>query len=94
LFGVPCASAYVATKFALEGVTQSLRYELAFFGIKVSIIEPGAIKTGVATRNMFIPKKIREQPQLATLEQEENLKNNNMPIISSFFRRNDKDHYG
>src|ERR687888_114957 len=92
-FGVPCASAYVATKFALEGVTQSLRYELAPFGIKVSIIEPGAIKTGVATRNMFIPKKIREQPQLATLEQEENLKNNNMPIISSFFRRNNKDHY-
>src|SRR5215211_3848827 len=41
-FGVPCASAYVATKFALEGLTQSLRYELAPFGIKVTIIEPGA----------------------------------------------------
>jgi NAD(P)-dependent dehydrogenase (short-subunit alcohol dehydrogenase family) len=33
-FGVPCASAYVATKFALEGVTQSLRYELHPLGSK------------------------------------------------------------
>lgn len=38
-FGVPCASAYVSTKFASEGLTQSLRYELAPFGIKVTIIE-------------------------------------------------------
>jgi NAD(P)-dependent dehydrogenase (short-subunit alcohol dehydrogenase family) len=68
-FGVPCASAYVATKFALEGITQSLRYELAPFEIKVSIIEPGAIKTDVASRNMLIPKKLREQLQLPVLRQ-------------------------
>ena len=60
-FGVPCASAYVSTKFALEGLTQSLRFELAQFGIKVAIIEPGAIKTNVATNNMFLPIKLREQ---------------------------------
>jgi NAD(P)-dependent dehydrogenase (short-subunit alcohol dehydrogenase family) len=62
-FGVPCASAYVSTKFALEGLTQSLRFELARFGIKVVIIEPGAIKTNVATNSMFLPKKLREQQQ-------------------------------
>jgi NAD(P)-dependent dehydrogenase (short-subunit alcohol dehydrogenase family) len=61
LFGVPCASAYVSTKFALEGLTQSLRFELAQFGIKVVIIEPGAIKTNVATNNMLIPKKLKGQ---------------------------------
>jgi NAD(P)-dependent dehydrogenase (short-subunit alcohol dehydrogenase family) len=62
-FGVPCAAAYVSTKFALEGLTQSLRFELAQFGIKVVIIEPGAIKTNVATNSMFLPKKLREQQQ-------------------------------
>jgi NAD(P)-dependent dehydrogenase (short-subunit alcohol dehydrogenase family) len=54
-FGVPCASAYVSTKFALEGITQSLRYELASFGIKVTVIEPGAISTNVITQSMYIP---------------------------------------
>jgi NAD(P)-dependent dehydrogenase (short-subunit alcohol dehydrogenase family) len=62
-FGVSCASVYVSTKFALEGLTQSLRLELAHFGLKVVIIEPGAIKTNVATNNMFLPKKLREQQQ-------------------------------
>jgi NAD(P)-dependent dehydrogenase (short-subunit alcohol dehydrogenase family) len=62
-FGVPCASAYVSTKFALEGFTESLKLELAQFGIKVAIIEPGAIKTNVATNSMFLPKKLREQQQ-------------------------------
>ena len=60
-FGVPCASAYVATKFALEGLTQSLRYELAPFGIKVTIIEPGAISTNMASNSMYLPKKIQGQ---------------------------------
>jgi NAD(P)-dependent dehydrogenase (short-subunit alcohol dehydrogenase family) len=60
-FGVPCASAYVATKFALEGLTQSLRYELAPFRIKVAIIEPGAISTNVAYNSMYLPKKIQRQ---------------------------------
>ena len=60
-FGVPCASAYVATKFALEGLTQSLRYELAPFGIKLTIIEPGAISTNVVSNSMYLPKKIQRQ---------------------------------
>lgn len=60
-FGVPCASAYVATKFALEGLTQSLRYELAPFGIKVAIIEPGAISTNVVYNSMYLPRKIQRQ---------------------------------
>jgi NAD(P)-dependent dehydrogenase (short-subunit alcohol dehydrogenase family) len=62
-FGVPCASAYVSTKFALEGLTQSLRFELAHFGLKVVIIEPGAIRTNAATNSMFLPKKLRGQEQ-------------------------------
>jgi NAD(P)-dependent dehydrogenase (short-subunit alcohol dehydrogenase family) len=36
-------SAYVATKFALEGLSESIAYEIEPFGIKVILIEPGAI---------------------------------------------------
>src|SRR5919106_3263069 len=58
-FGAPCISAYAATKFALEGLTQSLRLELAPFGIRVSIIEPGAVNTDVTKYSMYVPKKIQ-----------------------------------
>jgi NAD(P)-dependent dehydrogenase (short-subunit alcohol dehydrogenase family) len=43
--GIPIFSAYVATKFALEGLSESMRYELKQFGINIVIIEPGVIKT-------------------------------------------------
>src|SRR5438132_107606 len=42
---LPLYSAYVSTKFAIEGLSESMAYELEPFGIKVAIIEPGAIKT-------------------------------------------------
>ncbi|HXV88780.1 MAG TPA: SDR family oxidoreductase [Nitrososphaeraceae archaeon] len=43
--GFPGISAYVSTKFAVEGFSESLMYELSPFGIKVIIIEPGVVKT-------------------------------------------------
>ena len=43
--GLPLSSAYVATKFALEGLSESMRYELNEFGINIILIEPGVIKT-------------------------------------------------
>jgi NAD(P)-dependent dehydrogenase (short-subunit alcohol dehydrogenase family) len=67
----PCASAYVATKFALEGLTQSLRYELAPFGIKVTIIDAGAIKTNIITNGMRIPNKIEEQRRQQQKQQQQ-----------------------
>ena len=42
----PVISAYVTTKFALEGLSESIAYELEPFGIKVILIEPGAIGSG------------------------------------------------
>jgi short-subunit dehydrogenase len=39
----PLNSAYHATKFALEGLSESIRYELEPFGIKVIVIEPGGV---------------------------------------------------
>jgi len=41
----PMGSWYHATKFAVEGLSDSLRAEVAAFGIKVIVIEPGAIRT-------------------------------------------------
>ena len=43
--GVPLNSAYVGSKFALEGFSESMKYELEGFGINVILIEPGAVKT-------------------------------------------------
>lgn len=46
-FGFAGGSAYVSTKFAVEGLSESMAYELEPFGIKVILIEPGVIRTNV-----------------------------------------------
>jgi NAD(P)-dependent dehydrogenase (short-subunit alcohol dehydrogenase family) len=43
----PGFSAYCATKFALEGLTETLRDEVQPFGIHTLIVEPGAFRTGL-----------------------------------------------
>ncbi|MEU4465019.1 oxidoreductase [Streptomyces sp. NPDC024017] len=40
-------SAYSATKFALEGMSEGLADEVAEFGVKVLVVEPGAFRTGL-----------------------------------------------
>lgn len=44
-FGVPLNSAYVSSKFAVEGLSESISFELAEFGIRVIVIEPGVVKS-------------------------------------------------
>ncbi|MDQ3984232.1 MAG: SDR family oxidoreductase [Thermoproteota archaeon] len=55
-FGYPGGSAYVSTKFAVEGLSESMAYELEPFGIKVILVEPGVIKTNIAN-GMVIAEK-------------------------------------
>ena len=55
-FGYAGGSAYVSTKFAVEGLSESMAYELEPFGIKVILIEPGVIRTN-AFKNVVIAKK-------------------------------------
>jgi NAD(P)-dependent dehydrogenase (short-subunit alcohol dehydrogenase family) len=55
-FGFPGSSAYVSTKFAVEGLSESMSYELEPFGIKVVIVEPGVIRTNFVD-GMVVAKK-------------------------------------
>ncbi|HEY2866958.1 MAG TPA: SDR family oxidoreductase [Pyrinomonadaceae bacterium] len=53
----PLYSIYHATKWAVEGFSEALQYEVREFNIKVKIIEPGPIKTDFYTRSVSIAKK-------------------------------------
>ncbi len=53
----PLYSLYHGTKWAVEGFSESLHYELKQFGIKIKIVEPGAIKTDFYDRSMDLMKK-------------------------------------
>ena len=55
-FGYAGASAYISTKFAVEGLSESMSYELEPFGIKVILVEPGVIRTNVF-KNIVTAKK-------------------------------------
>jgi NAD(P)-dependent dehydrogenase (short-subunit alcohol dehydrogenase family) len=52
LMAVPGMSAYCASKFALEGLLESIGKEVAGFGIHVTAIEPGSFRTEWAGRSM------------------------------------------
>lgn len=45
LFGTPGVGAYCASKFALEGLSETVAAEAAGFGVKVMLVEPGAVAT-------------------------------------------------
>jgi NAD(P)-dependent dehydrogenase (short-subunit alcohol dehydrogenase family) len=57
--GLPVLSAYQSTKFALEGLSESISYELEPFGIRVVIIEPGVIRTNIMNSSS-LAKKARD----------------------------------
>jgi NAD(P)-dependent dehydrogenase (short-subunit alcohol dehydrogenase family) len=68
--GIPAECIYVSTKFALEGLTESISYELQPYGIKVVIIEPGVINTNFVP-NIKFPKPIDNKLQQPLLKEEE-----------------------
>lgn len=64
---IPLNSAYVSSKFAVEGFSESIRYELEDFGIKVILIEPGVIKSNFyenikMSKNSLMDPKSAYQP--------------------------------
>jgi short-subunit dehydrogenase len=52
--GFPASSVYNSTKFALEGLSESLAYEIEPYGISVILIQPGVINT-TFVKNIIIP---------------------------------------
>jgi NAD(P)-dependent dehydrogenase (short-subunit alcohol dehydrogenase family) len=56
--GIPGLSAYHSTKFALEGLSESISYELEPFGIRVVIIEPGFIRTNIMNSSIIAKKAL------------------------------------
>ena len=58
----PAYSLYHGTKWAVEGLSEGLQYELRSFGIRVKLVEPGSIKTDFYTRSMdhITPPDIRD----------------------------------
>jgi NAD(P)-dependent dehydrogenase (short-subunit alcohol dehydrogenase family) len=67
--GFPFGTAYHGTKFALEGISESMRYEIEPFGIKVILIEPGVIRTNFSS-NYRIGQKAADpsSPYLSILQ--------------------------
>lgn len=49
---------YHATKFAVEALSESLAHEVGTLGIKVTIVEPGALRTDWAGRSMIESKTV------------------------------------
>ncbi|MEV5986180.1 SDR family NAD(P)-dependent oxidoreductase [Streptomyces sp. NPDC052051] len=53
----PFESIYSSTKFAVEGMVQSLKFEVEPYGIRVALIEPAQVATGFAQKALKLPKK-------------------------------------
>jgi NAD(P)-dependent dehydrogenase (short-subunit alcohol dehydrogenase family) len=50
----PFASLYHASKYAMEGLSESLRYEASLHGIRVKLVEPAHFKTGFVSRSLVL----------------------------------------
>jgi short-subunit dehydrogenase len=74
-FGVPLNSAYVSSKFAVEGLSESISFELEEFGIRVIVIEPGVVKS-----DFFLNVKVKgmnpESPYHKLMERRVNFLDN------------------
>lgn len=57
--GVPFLADYVASKFAVLGLTQAMAYELAPFGIRVNCVCPGFVATAMQTRELAWEAELR-----------------------------------
>lgn len=67
--GHPTISAYAASKWAVEGWAEALAYEVAPFGIEVTLVEPGAVKTNIWKASpRIIPKESPYRPLLRHLD--------------------------
>ena len=92
IVGIPATSVYVSTKFALEGLSESISYELQPYGIKVILIEPGVINTNFVP-NIKFPHKHDDKSQKTLLEEESeiNVSSNDIKKKNSSYYSNTVD---
>ena len=60
----PFASLYHASKFAIEGLSESLRYEASLHGIRVKVIQPSHFRTGFIGRSLVLTRQPAYDEQL------------------------------
>ena len=60
LTAIPVLGAYAGTKFAVEGMGEAWRHELALFGIRFALIEPGAYDTDIFSRNQRVCRRMTD----------------------------------
>jgi len=59
-FGLPFTSLYNSSKFAVEGLTECLHYELSLFGIDIKTVAPGSFRTGFHDSINFTEEEKKE----------------------------------
>src|ERR1700756_899415 len=69
----PTYGAYAGSKFALEAVSDALRREVAELGIKVVVVEPGAVKTEMAERGIATAEGLMANMSAAQLARYDDL---------------------
>lgn len=68
LFGLPWHAAYSATKFGLRGISEVLRFDLRPYGIRVSLVCPGAVATPLVDTVRIVGVD-RDDPEVRALTQ-------------------------
>ena len=67
--GFPGVGSYAASKFALEGWSETLRFEMKPHGVQVVLLEPGSFETDIWTRNALVSERTRALAAEADSEQ-------------------------
>jgi NAD(P)-dependent dehydrogenase (short-subunit alcohol dehydrogenase family) len=82
LAGIPSQSVYVSTKFALEGLSESLSFEVETYGIKIILIEPGVINTGFV-EDLVVPDKYNINKNRQAIQKAVNRENNSLSYYNN-----------
>jgi NAD(P)-dependent dehydrogenase (short-subunit alcohol dehydrogenase family) len=82
LAGIPSQSVYVSTKFALEGLSESLSFEVETYGIKIILIEPGVINTGFV-EDLVVPDKYNINKNRQAIQKAVNRDNNSLSYYNN-----------
>ncbi len=80
-FGIATSSAYASSKFAIEGLTESISYELEPFGIRTILVEPGIIKTNFIKAAVLAEKS--KDPDSPYFQFMNNMENGMKKLIES-----------